>query len=128
MARLIFCLVSSDNFLQAFKRTQYLKQYAGYRKIQAGEIHHKSEEVSLAIGKLDQQKLKQKEVLTQQEKEKKTLEHIQHHYDKDAKIQKQSCMKAAASVYNPPFGEDVDVIASKVIQIAEKFYQWVNSN
>ena len=60
--------------------------------------------------------------------EKKTLEHIQHHYDKDAKIQKQSCMKAAASVYNPPFGEDVDVIASKVIQIAEKFYQWVNSN
>lgn len=60
--------------------------------------------------------------------EKKTLEHIQHHYDKDAKIQKQSCMKAAASVYNPPFGEDVDVIASKVIQIAEKLYQWVNSN
>jgi hypothetical protein len=60
--------------------------------------------------------------------EKKTLEHIQHHYDKDAKIQKQSCMKAAASVYNPPFGEDVEVIASKVIQIAEKLYQWVNSN
>jgi len=63
-----------------------------------------------------------------QKVEKKTLEHIQHHYDKDAKIQRQSCMKAAASVYNPPFGEDVDVIASKVIQIAEKLYQWVNSN
>jgi hypothetical protein len=60
--------------------------------------------------------------------EKKTLEHIQHHYDKDAKIQKQSCMKAAASVYNPPFGEDPDLIASKVIQIAEKLFQWVNSN
>lgn len=60
--------------------------------------------------------------------EKKTLEHIQHHYDKDAKIQKQSCMKAAASVYNPPFGEDPEMIASKVIQIAEKLYQWVNSN
>jgi hypothetical protein len=60
--------------------------------------------------------------------EKKTLEHIQHHYDKDTKIQKQSCMKAAASVYNPPFGEDVDIVASKVIQIAEKLFQWVNSN
>jgi len=60
--------------------------------------------------------------------EKKTLEHIQHHYDKDAKIQKQSCMKAAASVYNPPFGEDPEMIASKVIQIAEKLFQWVNSN
>jgi hypothetical protein len=60
--------------------------------------------------------------------EKKTLEHIQHHYDKDAKIQKQSCMKAAASVYNPPFGETPEVIADKVIQIAEKLYQWVNSN
>jgi len=60
--------------------------------------------------------------------EKKTLEHIQHHYDKDSKIQKQSCMKAAASVYNPPFGETPEVIADKVIQIAEKLYQWVNSN
>ena len=60
--------------------------------------------------------------------EKKTLEHIQHHYDKDAKIQKQSCMKAAASVYNPPFGEAPEAIAEKVIQIAEKLYQWVNSN
>lgn len=60
--------------------------------------------------------------------EKKTLEHIQHHYDKDAKIQKQSCMKAAASVYNPPFGETPEAIADKVIQIAEKLYKWVNSN
>jgi hypothetical protein len=60
--------------------------------------------------------------------EKKAFEHIQHQYDKDAKIQKQSCMKAAASAYNPPFGEDPDVIADKVIQIAKKLFQWVNSD
>ena len=63
-----------------------------------------------------------------QKVEKKVFDHIQHHYDKDAKIQKQSCMKAAASVYNPPFGEEPETIANKVIQIAEKLYQWVNSN
>jgi hypothetical protein len=63
-----------------------------------------------------------------QKVEKKVFTHIQHQYDKDAKIQRQSCLKAAASVYNPPFGEDVDVIANKVIQIAERLYQWVNSN
>lgn len=63
-----------------------------------------------------------------QKVEKKVFDHIQHHYDKDAKIQKQSCMKAAASVYNPPFGEEPEIIANKVIQIAEKLYQWVNSN
>jgi|LakMenE01Jun11ns_1017448.scaffolds.fasta_scaffold9959276_7 septal ring factor EnvC (AmiA/AmiB activator) len=91
-------LFSSDNFLQAFKRTQYLKQYAGYRKIQADEIHHKSEEVSLAIGKLDQQKLKQKEVLTQQEKEKKTLELEKKQHEIEVGKIKKTQSKLAAEI------------------------------
>lgn len=72
-SKLMF-LLSSDNFLQAFKRTQYLKQYASYRKIQADEIHQKSEEVLFAINKLNEQKEVQNKLIVVQEKEKKTLE------------------------------------------------------
>ena len=31
-------ILSSNSFLQAYKRIQYMKQYAGYRKMQAEEI------------------------------------------------------------------------------------------
>lgn len=72
-SKLMF-LLSSDNFLQAFKRTQYLKQYASYRKIQADEIHQKSEEVTFAINKLNEQKEAQSKLIVVQEKEKQTLE------------------------------------------------------
>ena len=31
-------LLSSESFLQAYKRAQYMKQYTGYRKMQGDEI------------------------------------------------------------------------------------------
>ena len=37
-------LLSSQNFMQAYKRVQYMKQYAGYRKSQGDEIKIKSTE------------------------------------------------------------------------------------
>ena len=40
-SRLMF-LLSSENFLQAYKRVQYLQAYADYRKKQADEITAKS--------------------------------------------------------------------------------------
>lgn len=58
--------------------------------------------------------------------ETKALEHIEHQYNKDAKIQKQACMKAAASVYKPTSKQSIDTIAKNVIAIAEKLYEWVN--
>jgi hypothetical protein len=54
-------------------------------------------------------------------------EHMQHHYDKEEKIIRQSCMKAAASCYNPPFGEQPKEIASKIIEISEILFSWVTS-
>ncbi len=71
-SRLMF-LLSSKNFYQAYKRMQYLKQFAQYRKKQTLEISSKSEDLLKKIKELRSQK-KQKEVLlAENRKERSTL-------------------------------------------------------
>ena len=72
-SRILFIL-SSDNFLQAYKRTQYIKQYANYRKNQGEEIKEKTEQLQVLAKKLEVQKAKQEQILAEQEKEKIVLE------------------------------------------------------
>ncbi len=60
-SRLMF-LLSSDNFLQAYKRLQYMKQYANYRKTQGVEIEYKTVELNKANEDLAKQ-VTAKEVL-----------------------------------------------------------------
>ena len=60
-SRIMF-LLSSDNFKQAYKRLQYMKQYSDHQKQQGQEIKTKSEELqsintSLLAQKADKQKL-----------------------------------------------------------------------
>lgn len=60
-SRIMF-LLSSDNFKQAYKRLQYMKQYSDHQKQQGQEIKIKSEELqsinaSLLVQKADKQKL-----------------------------------------------------------------------
>lgn len=56
----IMFLLSSDDFLQAYKRVQYMNQYAEYRKDQAEKIKLKTEELQELNQSLrDQQKEKQ---------------------------------------------------------------------
>ena len=60
-SRIMF-LLSSDNFKQAYKRLQYMKQYSDHQKQQGREIKTKSEELqsinaSLLVQKVDKQKL-----------------------------------------------------------------------
>ncbi len=60
-SRIMF-LLSSDNFLQAYKRVQYMKQYATFRKKQGEGIREKTEELQklntdLITQKKDKQKL-----------------------------------------------------------------------
>jgi len=60
-SRIMF-LLSSDNFKQAYKRLQYMKQYSDHQKQQGQEIKTKSEELqsinaSLLVQKVDKQKL-----------------------------------------------------------------------
>ncbi|WP_306351332.1 murein hydrolase activator EnvC family protein [Flavobacterium sp. '19STA2R22 D10 B1'] len=67
-------LLSSENFLQAYKRAQYMKQYANYRKMQGDEIKVKSEKLQTYNQKLAVQKGEKEKLIRENEKEKVTLE------------------------------------------------------
>lgn len=67
-------LLSSENFLQAYKRAQYMKQYTNYRKMQGEEIKVKSNELIAYNEKLDVQKAAKKKLIAENEKERLALE------------------------------------------------------
>jgi septal ring factor EnvC (AmiA/AmiB activator) len=66
-------ILSSDNFLQAYKRAQYLKQYTSFRKNQGEEIKSKSVELVNYNNKLNVQKIAKQKLITENEKEKTGL-------------------------------------------------------
>ena len=67
-------LLSSENFLQAYKRAQYMKQYASYRKNQALEIQRKSEELMMHNETLEVHKTAKQKLIEENEKERLVLE------------------------------------------------------
>lgn len=67
-------LLSSENFLQAYKRAQYMKQYASYRKMQAEEIKTKSFQLTGFTNKIVVQKTAKEKLIVENEKEKEELE------------------------------------------------------
>lgn len=67
-------LLSSENFLQAYKRAQYMKQYASYRKNQGLEIQSKSEELVVHNQTLEVQKSAKQKLIEENEKERLVLE------------------------------------------------------
>ena len=67
-------LLSSENFLQAYKRAQYMKQYTSYRKMQGEEIKSKTNELLGFNEKLNVQKAAKKKLLAENTKEKLSLE------------------------------------------------------
>ncbi|WP_339143939.1 murein hydrolase activator EnvC family protein [Croceitalea sp. MTPC5] len=70
--RLMF-LLSSDNFFQAFKRMQYMKQYANHRKKQGLEIMTKTEELAVRNKDLVQQRKVKDRLIAENTKVKKNL-------------------------------------------------------
>ena len=66
-SRLMF-LLSSEDFLQAYKRVQYLNAYADYRKKQADEITIKSNLLSEKNTELEKEKVQKKEILAANQK------------------------------------------------------------
>ena len=66
-------ILSSENFLQAYKRAQYLKQYTSFRKSQGEEINVKSTELVGYNEKLKIQKTAKQKLIVENEKEKQTL-------------------------------------------------------
>lgn len=66
-------ILSSDNFLQAYKRAQYLKQYTSFRKNQGEEIKSKSVELVNYNNKLNAQKIAKQKLIVENQKEKVSL-------------------------------------------------------
>lgn len=66
-------ILSSENFLQAYKRAQYLKQYTNFRKAQGEEIYAKSTELIDYNKKLNVQKIAKQKLIVENEKEKTGL-------------------------------------------------------
>ncbi|MGQ7945836.1 murein hydrolase activator EnvC family protein [Flavobacterium sp. WC2509] len=67
-------LLSSESFLQAYKRAQYMKQYTGFRKMQGEEIKSKTDQLLGFNEKLNAQKIEKKKLLAENNKEKLSLE------------------------------------------------------
>ncbi|MGM8360804.1 murein hydrolase activator EnvC family protein [Flavobacterium sp. ARAG 55.4] len=66
-------ILSSENFLQAYKRAQYLKQYTSFRKSQGVEINKKSKELLSINEKLMLQKIAKQKLLEENKKERLAL-------------------------------------------------------
>lgn len=78
-SRVMF-LLSSDNFKQAYKRLQYIRQYANYQKQQGEEIKRKTEQLqelnsTLLQQKKDKDKLIEENRLAKQKLEEDVKEH-----------------------------------------------------
>ncbi|MFK6999604.1 murein hydrolase activator EnvC family protein [Flavobacterium oreochromis] len=67
-------ILSADNFLQAYKRGQYMKQYSSFRKMQGEEIKSKTKDLESYNAKLGAQKKQKEKLIAVSEKEKKDLE------------------------------------------------------
>ncbi|WP_372472983.1 murein hydrolase activator EnvC [Capnocytophaga sp. ARDL2] len=63
----VLFILSSDNFLQAYKRIQYLKQYAQHRKHQVDEIQAKTNELNRLNDNISKQIVKQQAIIKEQE-------------------------------------------------------------
>jgi septal ring factor EnvC (AmiA/AmiB activator) len=66
-------ILSSENFLQAYKRAQYMKQYTSFRKMQGEEIKSKSDQLIDYNEKLDVQKKEKQKLIAENEKERLSL-------------------------------------------------------
>ena len=67
-------LLSSESFLQAYKRAQYMKQYTNYRRHQGQEIESKTNVLYTFNAKLDVQKNVKEELIAENDKERLSLE------------------------------------------------------
>src|SRR5699024_4904647 len=80
-SRLLF-LFSSDNFLQAYKRLQYMKQYTQYRQQQGEKIKANTEEMKSLNQKLVTEKKEQERLVAENRATQQKLQ-------KDKKLQDQ---------------------------------------
>ena len=114
-SRIMFVL-SAENFLQAYKRIQYMKQYAGFRKMQGEEIKEKQNKLVVAEKRLSESKKEKEIVLVQTEKEKQELEKEKQEQERLVKaIQKDKKKLAAEIDKKQKEAKDIDRKIKKII-------------
>lgn len=96
-SRFMFVL-SSTSFLQAYKRVQYMKQYAGYRKRQAEEIKVKQARLGVAVGELQTNKKEKEIVIIEKTKIKAEHEKLKQEKVATAKLIQKDKKKIAADI------------------------------
>ena len=96
-SRVMFVL-SSSSFLQAYKRVQYMKQYAGYRKRQAEEIKIKQARLGVAVTSLQTNKKEKEVVIVEKTKIKEEHEKLKQEKEKTAKLIQKDKKKIAAEI------------------------------
>lgn len=96
-SRIMFVL-SSQNFLQAYKRIQYMKQYASYRKMQGEEIAEKQAKLNIEKARLEKNKKEKEKVLAENKKEKELLEEQKKEQEKLVKEVQKNKKKYVAEI------------------------------
>ncbi|UUC46241.1 murein hydrolase activator EnvC family protein [Flavobacterium cerinum] len=96
-SRIMFVL-SSENFLQAYKRIQYMKQYASFRKMQGVEIKNKTVQLQSATTVLETKKKVKEKLLVESEKEKHELEEDKKEQEKLMKVIQKDQKKLSADI------------------------------
>ncbi len=96
-SRIMFVL-SSQNFYQAYKRIQYMKQYASFRKAQADEIVLKQKQLTQAIEVLQGKKKEKESIVSQTEAEKQALEKERLEKEKLVKVIQKDKKKYTAEI------------------------------
>ena len=91
-------ILSSENFLQAYKRMQYMKQYSSYRKMQGQEIKGKTNSLFDHNEKLSGQKTEKQKLIVEQEKQKQDLEKEKLEQEKIANSLKKDKKQIAAEI------------------------------
>lgn len=117
----IMFILSSNNFLQAYKRMQYIKQYARFRKSQGDEIRAKFEELDRISNHLESQKNKQKVVAAEQENQRKELEGERNKQSELMALVKKDSKKYSSQIKNKQqetkkIDQQIKAIIKKIIE------------
>ena len=114
-SRIMFVL-SSENFLQAYKRIQYMKQYAGFRKMQGEEIKEKQQKLQQAEINLQNSKKEKEKVLVETEKEKQELEKEKQEQERLVKLIQKDKKKYTAEINKKQKeAKEIDAKIKKII-------------
>ena len=96
-SKLMF-LLSSDNFQQAYKRLQYIKQFADYQKKQAQEIKQKTIQLQKVNTNLVAQKKEKQKLIDENKKAQVELEKELNEHENLMKSVKKSMNKYASQI------------------------------